>query len=75
MNEPYLEITYRGCPIAAYLYLPRRLKDRSHRSTAAAPGLVVDFDREGRPIGIEITAPGKISLAGLNKVLRDLGRL
>jgi hypothetical protein len=39
-----------------------------------APGIVVDFHRDGRPIGIEITAPGKLSLAGLNKVLRDLGQ-
>lgn len=74
MNEPYLEVTYRhGRPLAAYLYLPRRPKDRSHRTEAAAPGIVVDFHRDGRPIGIEITAPGKVSLAGLNKVLRDLG--
>ena len=74
MNEPYLEVTYRhGRPLAAYLYLPRQPKDRSHRTVAVAPGIVVDFHRNGRPIGIEITAPGKISLAGLNKVLRDLG--
>ncbi len=75
MTQPYLEITYRhGRALAAYLYLPRRPKDRSHRSAAAAPGLVVDFHRDGRPIGIEITAPGKVSLAGLNKVLRELGQ-
>lgn len=74
MNEPYLEITYRhGRPLAAYLYLPRRSKDRSHRTAAVAPGIIVDFHRDGRPIGIEITAPGKMSLGGLNKVLRDLG--
>ena len=74
MNEPYLEVTYRhGRPLAAYLYLARRPKDRSHRTTVVAPGIVVDFHRDGRPIGIEITAPRKVSLAGLNKVLRDLG--
>ncbi len=74
MNEPYLEVTYRhGRPLGAYLYLPRRPRDRSHRATAVAPGIVVDFHRDGRPIGIEITAPGKVSLAGLNKVLRELG--
>ena len=74
MNEPYLEVTYRhGRPLAAYLYLPRQPKDRCHRTLEAAPGIVVDFHRDGRPIGIEITAPGKISLAGLNKVLTDLG--
>lgn len=39
----------------------------------AGPGLVVDFRSDGRPIGIELTAPDKVSLAALNKVLLDLG--
>lgn len=74
MNEPYLEVTYRhGRPLAAYLYLPRRPGDRSSRTEQVAPGLVVDFHRDGRPIGIEITAPGRVSLASVNRVLRSLG--
>jgi Protein of unknown function (DUF2283) len=72
--EPYLEVTYRhGRPLAAYLYLARRPGDRSARVREASPGLLVDFCRDGRPIGIEIAAPTKISLAKLNRVLRDLG--
>ena len=63
MHESYLEVTYRhGRPMAAYLYLPRRRGDRSHRTSRAAGGLLIDFNRQGRPIGIEITAPGKLSL-------------
>ena len=74
MNEPYLEVTYRhGLPLAAYLYLPRRPGDRSSRTEQLAPGLVVDFHRDGRPIGIEITAPDRVSLAAVNRVLRGLG--
>ena len=74
MMEPYLEVTYRhGRPLAAYLYLARRPGDRSARVREASPGLLVDFRRDGRPIGIEITAPAKISLAKLNRVLRELG--
>lgn len=74
MNEPYLEVTYRhGRPLAAYLYLPRRPGDRSSRTEQLAPGLVVDFHRDGRPIGIEITAPDRVSLAAVNRVLRGLG--
>ncbi len=74
MNEPYLEVTYRrGRPLAAYLYLPRRSGDRSSRAEQVAPGLIVDFHRDGRPIGIEITAPGRVSLASVNRVLRGLG--
>ena len=29
--------------------------------------------RDGKPIGIEMTAPEKVSLTKLNRVLRDLG--
>lgn len=38
----------------------------------AAPGLVMDFIRDGRAIGIEITAPAKFAVAALNRVLRRL---
>ena len=74
MMEPYLEVTYRhGKPLAAYLYLPRRPGDRSVRVREASPGLLVDYRRDGQPIGIEITAPTSISLAKVNRVLRQLG--
>jgi hypothetical protein len=35
--------------------------------------MVVDFNRSGQPVGIELTAPDKVTLASLNEVLRDLG--
>jgi hypothetical protein len=74
MKEPYLEVTYRqGRAIAAYLYLPRRAGDRSYRTSRPVAGLVVDFTRAGKPIGIEITAPARLSLAALNRILRGLG--
>jgi hypothetical protein len=74
MNSSYLEVTFRrGRPLAAYLYLPRRSKDKSHRTVKADPGLVIDYNRGGTPIGIEITAPAKLSAAALNRVLRRLG--
>jgi hypothetical protein len=70
MKEPYLEVTFRhGRPIAAYSYLPRRSDQRSVRTRRVDPGLVIDFTADGQPIGIEITAPRKVSLAGLNLVL------
>ena len=75
MRNVWLEVTYRrGRPLAAYLYLPRRAGDKSHRTSRLEPGLVVDFNRRGEPIGIEITAPGKLTLSALNKVLRGLGQ-
>lgn len=74
MKESYLEVTFRkGQPIAAYLYLPRGVRDKSYRTARANPGLVVDYNRSGKPIGIEITAPTKVTAAALNRVLRDIG--
>lgn len=74
MNEPYLEITFRhGRPLAAYLYLPRDEHEKSVRTEQAAPGLLIDFTAGGRPIGLEITAPGRVSAATINRVLIDLG--
>jgi len=74
VKEPFLEVTFRhGRALAAYYYLPRRPSDRSHRTAVAAPGMLIDFNRGGRPIGIEITAPSKVTLAVLNRILRELG--
>ena len=74
MKEAYLEVTYRhGQPLAAHLYLPRRARDKSARTEQVAPGLIVDFHRDGRPIGIEITAPGRVSLTAVNRILRSFG--
>ena len=75
MKEPYLEVTFRhGRPIAAYYYLPRGASQRSARTRRVEPGLVIDFTADGQAIGIEITAPAKISLAALNAVLTELGQ-
>ena len=74
MKQPYLEVTYRkGRPLAAYYYLPRRPGDVSIRTRRVEPGLIIDFARGERPIGIEITAPSKFSLASFNRVLKSLG--
>jgi hypothetical protein len=75
MKDPYLEVTFRhGRAIAAYYYLPRDANQKSARTRKVEPGLVIDFASDGRPIGIEITAPSKISLAALNAVLEELGQ-
>jgi uncharacterized protein YuzE len=74
MKNPYLEITYRhGRPLAAYLYLPRAPGDKSHRTSKAEPGMVIDYTEAGKPIGIEITAPSKVTIDDLNRVLAGLG--
>jgi uncharacterized protein YuzE len=74
MSESYLEVTFRhGRPMAAYYYLPRRPSDKSCRTKRVEPGLVIDFARDGKPIGIEIVAPSQLTLLAFNRVLRDLG--
>lgn len=74
MKDCYLEITYRhGRPLAAYLYLPRSSRDKSHRTAEAGGGMVIDLTRSGKPIGIEITAPAKATVAAVNRILKDLG--
>ena len=74
MKETYLEITFRhGRPLAAYLYLPREGDEKSARTEQAAPGLLIDFAADGRPIGLEVTTPGKVSAATINRVLSGLG--
>ena len=75
MREPFLEVTFhRGRALVAYLYLPRDPEEKSARTKRVEPGLVIDFTADGKPIGIEITAPGQISLAMINRVLEELGR-
>jgi uncharacterized protein YuzE len=74
MKEPYLEVTFRhGHPIAAYLYLPRQSGDTSCRTLKIDPGMIIDFNRNDQPIGIEITAPGMTTAVEINQVLKKLG--
>jgi len=74
MKQSYLEVTYRrGRPLAAYLYLPREKEDKSVRTAKAEPGMVIDFERSGRAIGIEITAPTIVTVSDVNRVLTELG--
>ena len=74
MSAPKPEVTYgRGRPIAAYYYLPGRAGQKSVRTRQLEPGLLVDFRRGGRAIGIEITDPAGLSVAAFNRVLRELG--
>lgn len=69
----YLQVTYRGGqPIAAYLYLPRQPGDVSARCEKFSPGLLIDYAGDGRPIGLEITAPRTITLEIINQALSSL---
>ncbi len=74
MSDYSLEVSYRrGRPTVAYLCVPRSLGDKSCRTKLAEPGLVIDFNQKGKPIGVEILYPSKLTLRRLNCVLRELG--
>ncbi len=73
MKDRYLEATYRkGKLLAAYLYLPRPAGAKSVRTEPRGGGILVDYGADGRPIGIEITAPAT-KLETINAVLAELG--
>jgi hypothetical protein len=70
MSQRYLQVTYRnGQPLAAYLYLPRKVGDKSARSVKCEGGLVLNYSADGRPAGVEITAPRATTLEALNRAL------
>jgi hypothetical protein len=70
MSQRYLQVTYRkGQPLAAYLYLPRKIGDKSVRSVKCGDGLVLDYAVDGRPIGLEISVPRSTTLESLNRAL------
>jgi len=75
MREPYLHVTFRhGRSIAAYYYLPRGASQKSARTKCVEPGLIIDFAVKGHAIGVETTAPARMSLTALNAVLSELGQ-
>lgn len=74
MRDRYLEVTYRkGRPFAAYLHLPHESGLRAERSVEVGPGLMVDYAPGGVALGLEIQAPGAVTLDQVNAILGSLG--
>ena len=70
MQDNYLEITYRkGKPLCAYLYLSRKPNEHSARTQKYKDGIIIDFDENNNPIGIEMTAPSLASASEINILL------
>ena len=73
MRDTYLEVTFRkGKPTAAYLYLPRDPGEQSQRTEKAGEGILIDYGKGDRPIGIEITAPQRVGSEAVNRILAKL---
>jgi len=71
MKDNYLEITYRkGKALAAYIYLSRDTGIKSEYTRKIKEGIIVDFDKSNNAIGIEITAPLKITTPEINEILQ-----
>jgi hypothetical protein len=75
MTERSLQVTYRkGKPFSAYLHLSHQTGEKSAKTVPSADGLlVVDYAKDGKPIGVEITAPPAVPLERLNSLLANLG--
>jgi len=75
MTERSLQVTFRkGKPFSAYLCLSHQTGEKSAKSVPSADGLlVIDYAKDGTPIGVEITAPRAVPLDRLNQLLADLG--
>ena len=64
----------KGDDFVAYFYLARRPGQSVARTERVEPGLVVDFDEQDKPLGIEITAPSQLTLETFNRLLKRLGQ-
>ncbi len=65
-----LKLAYHGNRLqAAYLYLPRGDADRSAHVLRHRHGVVIDYAEDGRPIGIEFTAPSRFTLSLIDEAL------
>ncbi len=70
-----LQLTFRGGRLlAGYLYFRRGPKVTSAKTKREPEGMLVDYDADGSPIGIEFIAPSKLTLGKVNSLLESLGQ-
>ena len=73
MTGMNLTISFReGKAYAAYLTLPHRVGVKSFHQREMAPDIIVDFDRAGRPLGIEMLDPRRATWTKLNRIMDKL---
>ena len=61
---------YAGKPFAAYVYLPRKTRQKVAETDEVKPGILVDYDSKGRAMGVEIVSPTAVSLKDVAEVVR-----
>ena len=74
MKTVSLQITYRkGKQFAAYIYLAPKPGQKSARTETITQDLLIDYAKDGTPIGIEIVSPGYVSIDEIQRVFDRLG--
>ena len=75
MKQIRLRVTYRddGSPFAAYLHLPSQPNEKRAKCRRVEPGMILDINKEGKLIGVELTAPRLVTLEDINNVLEQYG--
>ncbi len=75
MKQIRLRVTYRddGSPFAAYLHLPSKPNEKRAKCRRVEPGMILDINKEGKLIGVELTAPRLVTLEDVNNVLEQYG--
>lgn len=74
MSTLSLQVTYRrGKPFAAYIYLAHAPGTKSARTEQIGPELLIDYAKDGSPLGIEIVSPGFVSDEEINAAFDRLG--
>jgi uncharacterized protein YuzE len=65
------EITYRdGRPRLGYLNLADP-SEKSEHCRRVSPEMVIDINKDGKLIGIELLAPARVTLEAINDILKE----
>ena len=75
MKQIHLRVTYRGdgSPFAAYVHLPSKRNEKRAKCRRVEPGMILDINKEGKLIGVELTSPRLVTLEDINNVLEEYG--
>ena len=74
MTGMSVQVTYRrGKPFAAYIYLRRAAGLTSKRTERLSDDVLIDYDQDGSPLGIEIVSPSVVSIDEINAAFDRIG--
>jgi uncharacterized protein YuzE len=74
MSTFSVQVTYRkGRPFAAYIYLQRKPGQKAARTEQVSSEVLIDYAADGSALGIEIVAPGHVTLAEINEAFDRIG--